>query len=107
MAGAGTWYLAAKYPDRFAAIAPISGFTRHMDFISENSDHLKDIPIWAFHGVVDDVVPVEETDYLMNKLSVANDQIKYTREKNVGHWIHWQAYSGEELYDWFLKYEVD
>jgi dipeptidyl aminopeptidase/acylaminoacyl peptidase len=50
LGGSGTWYLAMKYPEKFAAIAPISGFTRHMDFIKQNIDKLIDIPIWAFHG---------------------------------------------------------
>ena len=27
LGGSGTWYLATKYPDKFAAVAPMSGFT--------------------------------------------------------------------------------
>jgi len=106
LGGSGTWYLATKYPDKFTAIAPVSGFTRHMDYISENIENLKNIPIWAFHGESDNVVPVEETDYLVNKLSKINNQIKYTREKNIGHSIHWLVYPGNEIYDWFLKQEI-
>lgn len=105
LGGSGTWYLATKYPDKFTAIAPMSGFTRHMDYISENIENLKNIPIWAFHGKSDNVVPVEETDYLINKLSEINNQIKYTREKDVGHSIHWLVYPETEIYNWFLKYE--
>ena len=41
LGGSGTWSLATKYPDKFAAIAPMSGFTRHMDYISENIDNLQ------------------------------------------------------------------
>lgn len=103
LGGSGTWYIATKYPDKFAAIAPMSGFTRHMNYISENINKLKNIPIWAFHGELDNVVPVEETDYLISKLLVINNHVKYAREKDVGHWIHWQVYPGNELYDWFLK----
>lgn len=105
LGGSGTWYLATKYPDKFTAIAPMSGFTRHMDYISDNIENLKNIPIWAFHGESDNVVPVEETDYLINKLSEINNQIKCTREKDVGHSIHWLVYPETEIYDWFLKYE--
>lgn len=106
LGGSGTWYLATKYPDKFTAVAPLSGFTRHMDYISENIENLKNMPIWAFHGESDNVVPVEETDYLINKLSKINNQIKYTREKDVGHSIHWLVYPGNEIYDWFLKQEI-
>nr|WP_319571035.1 prolyl oligopeptidase family serine peptidase [uncultured Draconibacterium sp.] len=105
LGGSGTWYLATKYPDKFTAIAPMSGFTRHMDYISENIENLKNIPIWALHGESDNVVPVEETDYLITKLSEINNQIKYTREKDVGHSIHWLVYPETEIYDWFLKHE--
>ena len=105
LGGSGTWYLATKYPDKFTAIAPMSGFTRHMDYISENIENLNNTPIWAFHGESDNVVPVEETDYLINKLSEINNQIKYTREKGVGHSIHWLVYPENEIYDWFLKHE--
>jgi predicted peptidase len=48
LGGSGTWYLAAKYPDIFAAIAPMSGFTTHMDFIDSSIEKLANIPIWAF-----------------------------------------------------------
>ena len=105
LGGSGTWYLATKYPDKFTAIAPMCGFTRHMDYISENIENLKYTPIWAFHGESDNVVPVEETDYLINKLSEINSQIKYTRERDVGHSIHWLVYPETEIYDWFLKHQ--
>jgi len=103
LGGSGTWYLAAKYPDRFAAIAPISGFTSHMDFIDENIDRLKDIPVWAFHGKADVVVPFEETERMIKKLEGTNKDLKFTAEPAVGHWIHWLIYPGQELYDWFLQ----
>lgn len=105
LGGSGTWYLAVKYPDKFAAIAPISGFTRHMDYLGENFERLKDIPVWAFHGKLDIVVPFEETEYLVNKLKKINKQVKFTCEQETGHWIHHSVYTGDELYDWFLKYD--
>jgi hypothetical protein len=105
LGGSGTWYLAAKYPEKFAAIAPISGFTSHMDFIDNNIDNLVDIPIWAFHGKIDLVVPFEETERIVRKLEGRNNELKFTAEPQVGHWIHWLIYPKQELYDWFLKYE--
>ncbi len=105
LGGSGTWYLAAKYPDVFAAIAPMSGFTSHMDFIDNNIDKLTNIPIWAFHGKIDHVVPFEETERIIKKLEGKNKDLKFTAEPEVGHWIHWLVYPNQELYDWFLKYE--
>ena len=105
LGGAGTWYLAAKYPEKFAAIAPVSGFTGNMDFIDENIEKLKEIPIWAFHGRIDVVVPFEETERIIRKLEGKNSAVKFSAEPMVGHWIHWLVYPGQELYDWFLKHE--
>jgi predicted esterase len=105
LGGSGTWYLAAKYPDKFTAIAPISGFTSHMDFIDNNIDKLSDIPIWAFHGKIDNVVPFEETERIVKKLTGKNSELKFSIEPEVGHWIHWLVYPNQELYDWFLKHD--
>jgi len=105
LGGSGTWFLAIKYPDKFAAIAPMSGFTRHMDYITDNIVNLKNIPIWAFHGAIDTVVPVEETDYIIDKLRRINQQVEFTRDESVGHWMHNLIYPGTELYDWFLKHD--
>ncbi|MBA4313638.1 MAG: hypothetical protein C0417_13520 [Chlorobiaceae bacterium] len=105
LGGAGTWYLAAKYPDKFAAIAPMSGFTSHIDYIDNNLDKLIDIPIWAFHGKIDNVVPFEETERVMKKLEGKNKELRFTVEPEVGHWINWMVYPNQELYDWFLKHD--
>jgi pimeloyl-ACP methyl ester carboxylesterase len=105
LGGSGTWYLAAKYPDIFAAIAPMSGFTSHMDFIDDNVDKLTNIPIWAFHGKIDNVVPFEETERIIKKLDGKNKDLKFSVEPEVGHWINWLVYPNQELYDWFLKHD--
>jgi pimeloyl-ACP methyl ester carboxylesterase len=104
LGGAGTWYLAEKYADKFAAIAPMSGFTSHMDYIGENIDRLIGMPIWAFHGKIDVVVPFEETERVVNMLEGKNRDMRFSVEPDVGHWIHWLVYPGQELYDWFLKH---
>ena len=105
LGGSGTWYIAAKYSDKFAAIAPMSGFTSHLDFIDNNIDKLIDIPIWAFHGKIDNVVPFEETERIIKKLDGKNKALKFTIEAQVGHWINWLIYPNQELYDWFLRHD--
>jgi predicted esterase len=105
LGGAGTWYIAAKYPDKFAAIAPMSGFTSHMDFIDNNIDKLIDMPIWAFHGKIDAVVPFEETERIIKKLDGKNKNLRFSVEPEVGHWFNWLVYPNQELYDWFLKFD--
>lgn len=105
LGGSGTWYLAIKYPEKFAAIAPLSGFTRHMKYIMENTDRLINIPIWAFHGKKDKVVQFEETEWIINKLKSKNKDLKFTVEPDAGHWMDWLVYPKQELYDWFLIHD--
>jgi len=105
LGGSGTWYLAIKYSNKFAAIAPMSGFTSHIEYINNNTDNLTDIPIWAFHGEIDKTVPVEETDRIIEKLRGRNKNLKYTRMTEVGHWIQWLVYPKQDLYNWFMKFE--
>jgi predicted peptidase len=105
LGGSGTWYLAAHFPEKFAAIAPMSGFTSHLDFIDKHLDRLLDLPIWAFHGKLDTVVPFEETERLVRRLEGRNRSLRFSAEPDLGHQIHWQVYPGKEIYDWFLRHD--
>jgi hypothetical protein len=104
LGGAGTWYLAIKYPEKFAAIAPISGFSSHIQYIYDNAERLNNIPIWAFHGKKDLVVQYEDTERILKKLK-ENKHVKLTAPDDKGHELHWSVYPGQELYDWFLRYD--
>ncbi len=105
LGGSGTWYIAARYPETFAAIAPISGFTSHLDYIDRNIDKLLDMPVWAFHGKLDTVVPFEETERLVRRLEGRNRDLRFSAEPDLGHSVHWQVYPGREIYDWFLQHD--
>jgi pimeloyl-ACP methyl ester carboxylesterase len=102
LGGEGTWYLAAKYPTLFAAIAPISGFSSRTSVIDKNREQLARLPVWAFHGELDLVVPVEETRRMVG---ILNSDSKSTIDPATGHWVHWSVYPGVELYEWFLQHE--
>jgi hypothetical protein len=104
LGGSGTWYLAVKYPDKFAAIAPITGFTSHNEFIYKHIHNLDNIPIWVFHGRLDNVVPFEETEWVVKKIEKENNQLKFTADSTTGHWIHWLVYPDKNIYDWFLMF---
>ncbi len=106
LGGSGTWYLAMKYPEKFAAIAPMSGFTRHMNYIIKNTHRLYDMPVWAFHGKNDKVVEFEATKWLVNKLKGKNENLKFTAASEVGHWMDWVVYKEAYLYEWFLEHEL-
>ncbi len=99
MGGYGTWTLASAYPERFAAIAPIcGGGSRIMSL------RLKDIPIWVFHGAKDRVVPLEESEEMVNAIRKRGGDVKFTIYPNAGHDSWTESYKNQELYDWFLEH---
>ncbi|MHC4242340.1 MAG: carboxylesterase family protein [Planctomycetota bacterium] len=99
MGGYGTWALASAYPERFAAIAPIcGGGSRIMSL------RLKDIPIWVFHGAKDRVVPLEESEEMVNAIRKRGGDVKFTIYPDAGHDSWTESYNNQELYDWFLEH---
>lgn len=99
MGGYGTWALASAYPERFAAIVPIcGGGSRIMSL------RLKDIPIWVFHGAKDPVVPLEESEEMVNAIRSRGGDVKFTIYPDAGHNSWTESYNNQELYDWFLEH---
>lgn len=99
MGGYGTWLLAADLPDRFAAAAPICGGGSWMDAL-----RLTDMPIWAFHGAKDDVVPLSESEKMVQAVQNAGGSPKLTVYPEANHDSWTETYDNPELYEWFLKH---
>lgn len=99
MGGYGTWTLACKYPNRFAAIAPICGGGEPL-----LSGQLKHIPTWAFHGAKDNVVPLEKSEEMVKAVQAAGGDAKLTVYPEAGHDSWTETYDNPELYEWFLKH---
>lgn len=101
MGGAGVWKLASAHPDRFAAIAPICGYSYDPSQVLS----LTKTPVWVFHGAKDDVVPVVESERIVNMLRQNGGTVKFTVYPDAGHAEAWEiAYSDWNLYDWFLQH---
>ncbi len=98
MGGFGTWDLAIKYPNRFAAIAPVCGGGN-----SHLVEILKDVPVWVFHGGKDPVVPVSYAQEMVDALKKAGGNVKLTIYPDAGHDSWTETYNNPELYEWFLK----
>lgn len=100
--GLGTWYLAAKHPEKFAAIAPVVGFGSPdmAPFLAQAK-----LPMWVFAGGRDPVVPVKHFYPLLNKLEeLGHPDVRFTIESDMGHdtWI--RVYAGQDLYTWLLSH---
>ncbi|WP_212698518.1 carboxylesterase family protein [Vallitalea pronyensis] len=101
MGGYGTWDLAMHYPNEFAAIAPVCGGM----FDAETVVKLKHMPIWAFHGVKDKVVPISETQRLVDILEACGGNIRFTAYPDLEHDCWTPTYNNPALYEWFLKHK--
>jgi predicted peptidase len=100
MGGYGTWSLASEYPERFAAIAPICGGGE--PFFGYK---LRNVPVWAFHGAKDNLVPLEKSEQMVEAIKRAGGQAKLTVYPDAGHDSWTATYENEELYKWFLKHK--
>jgi predicted peptidase len=97
MGGFGTWALAAAKPDRFAAIAPICGGAN-----PSQADRLLGIPIWAFHGAKDFVVPLASSQAIVDAIREKGGEPKFTVYPEAGHDSWTETYADPALWDWLF-----
>jgi predicted peptidase len=100
MGGYGTWAFAVEYPDRFTAIAPVCGAGD-----TDRACRLKNVPIWAFHGAKDDVVPVRDDQEMVDAVKACGGDVRFTVYPDAGHDAWTETYANPELYQWFLAHK--
>jgi len=98
MGGMGTWSLAAKHPEKFAAIVPICGPGR----LEDVAQFLK-IPIRAFVGDADSPRLHLGMRALIGALRDAGADPGYTEYRSVGHNSWDRAYNDPATIDWMLS----
>ena len=95
MGGYGTWALAAAYPDRFAAIVPICGGGD-----PGTAERLKGLPIWAFHGAKDRVVPISRSQQMVDAIRAAGGDVVFTVYPDAAHDSWTWTYDDPDLFAW-------
>jgi len=117
MGGHGTWYVAYRHPELFAAIVPICSWIR--DFpqfkgslpvvpgdsaaVMRNlAQHLGKLPIWIFHGETDPVVAVSGSREAYAALKAASADVRYTEFLGMGHNVWDAAYGSDEFVRWLF-----
>ena len=101
--GYGTWEIGLRYPDRFAALAPVMGYYGWPFSVPENICDLQDVPVWAFHGAKDEKLPLEVEQQIVDALQDCGGNVEFTVFPDGGHDIDEEVYAGQELYDWLLS----
>lgn len=119
MGGYGTWDLIGRYPERFAAAIPMSGAGD-----TSKVEQFRDVPVWNFHGALDNVVPVSGAKDMLEAMSnseieviqtkyypdsvidiyIANDVKHFYTEYESGYHVIWQeSYEYLKLHKWVFS----
>lgn len=121
MGGYGTWLWGAIKTDTFAALVPICGGGDPADIQSllktggsnpfgshaSRVRALAKLPIWAFHGGSDSVVPPANTRTMVEAVKAAGGTVQYTEFEGVDHNSWDPAYQNEDTIAWLLKQKKD
>lgn len=99
MGGFGTWEMGISYPDLFSAMAPICG-----GGLSWRCDSLKNIPIWAFHGDCDDIVPLKNSVEMVDSVNKHGCNARLTILHNVAHCCWEEAYTSSNVIEWLISH---
>jgi predicted peptidase len=117
MGGHGTWYIAYRHPEMFAAVVPICGWVREfalfrgsVPVVAGDSasvmpslvQRLKTVPIWIFHGEVDQVVNVNGSREPAAALKAAGGNVRYTELLGLNHNAWDAAYGSDEFVQWLF-----
>ncbi|MEA1951125.1 MAG: prolyl oligopeptidase family serine peptidase [Planctomycetota bacterium] len=95
MGGFGTWEMIQRQPKRFAAAVPICGGGDEA-----LTKPIVAVPIWAFHGDKDGVVPAARTRDMIAGIKKAGGKPKYTEYPGVGHNSWTPAFKEAGLLKW-------
>jgi predicted esterase len=98
MGGFGTWALATKHPEEFAAIIPICGGGD-----SSKAWRLRYTPVWCFHGALDEVVPVSRDEQMVNAVKKYNSDARLTVYPDLHHNSWERTYNNDSIYSWLLS----
>jgi predicted peptidase len=104
--GNGVWEIGLQYPDQFAALAPVSGYYGYSFIVPDNICDLKDVPVWAFHGALDESVPLDAEQSLVDALNECGGQAQITVFPDLGHDLDFEQVYTPELADWLLSHTM-
>ena len=101
MGGTGVWAIAAAHSGTFARIAPLSGSIRNTE---DNRNVLKNVPIYAFVGDADTIVPPERSEEFIAALQDLGGNARIEILEGADHFaVPGLAYlGGYGLVDWLI-----
>lgn len=80
MGGNGTWYLAARHPDRFSAAVVMSGWP------PEGVARINwKVPLYVIHSQDDEFIPLEPTRFTVNSLLERGAEVEFRILEGITH----------------------
>jgi predicted peptidase len=115
MGGYGAWNLLAHRPELFAAAVPICGggeigrLWKELETGFELAALLraKDVPVRAYHGDADDVIPLGESRLLVRALREVGADVELTVYPGVEHDSWTRTYADPHVYEWLFAQRRD
>jgi predicted peptidase len=85
------------HPERLAAVAPICGGGD-----PKRAARIGSLPVWAFHGSKDEVVPLSRSQEMVDALKAAGGNVRFTIYPDADHDSWTETYRSPEFYAWLL-----
>jgi predicted esterase len=98
--GKGSWDLATKRPDLFAAMLPMSGVGTDMNAMT---DIAVTTPLWQFQGGTDTNPSQGFTNQWIAALEAKGGDPRYTVYPALGHGVWNTAYAEPDFFSWILQ----
>lgn len=108
MGGFGAWHIASRYPDRYAAMASLSG-SGYQQVEAPEADfacRLTGVPVWAIHGEQD---MIAEYGVVRSQVEaweqLCDSKVKWTSYPDEGHFGAYEVtYRDPGFYEWLLEH---
>lgn len=97
MGGYGVWDAIERWPQEFAAAAPLSGAGD--PGLASRVVHL---PLWVFHGAKDTIIPVSGSRDMIAAITALGGTPRYTEFPNANHEIWVPVYSDPDFLAWLF-----
>lgn len=108
MGGYGSWHIAARYPERYAAMVSISGSGFQSEALppADYACRLAGVPVWGIHGERDLIALYEPiAAHVAAWEALCDAEVAWTSLPEDGHFSTYErAYRDPALYDWMLEH---
>ena len=123
MGGGGTGKLGFRYPDRFAAIAPVCGYFNFSNRTQSNlasdfadklyqsgsilalAENMLHVPVKLMHGDADPVVSPKESESMYKSLKELGYKTELELFPGVGHDAWDPGYKDARIFSWFSQFK--